>query len=230
MPTPNPAQRIASLFRRAPIRSLQDVERTVPGRSRRSLYRDLRSLGYLASYTHAGAYYTLRSLAAFGEHGVWFHQGVGFSVHGTLKATCQHLVQASAAGKTHEEVALVVHVRTHNTLLDLVQAGGIGRESVGPTFLYVSAEASRAAAQVQERLRLLQAEAPSTHRRDSDVVIEVLLELVRAAKDLPFTATGLTRRLLARGVGVTSEEVADVLREHGIVKKGRHSRSRSSKR
>jgi hypothetical protein len=61
-------------------------------------------------------------------------------------------------------------------------------------------------------------------------VIEVLLELVRSSKELAFSITGITRRLLARGVGITPEQVAEVLREHRVVKKRRHSQSRSSRR
>lgn len=230
MASPAPAQRLSSLFQRSPILDVGDLERALPGRSRRSLYRDLGALDYLTSYTHAGGYYTLRELASFDQDGLWMHQGVGFSVHGTLKATCHHMVEVAVAGRTHGELALPLRVRVHNTLLDLVHERGISRQSVGPTFLYVSAHRSRAAAQVQKRLEILRTEQPLAARTASYLVIEVLLELVRSSKDLAFSTTGITRRLLARGVGITPEQVAEVLREHGIVKKGRHSRSRSSRR
>lgn len=225
-----PAQRLSSLFHRSAVLDMDALERGLPGRSRRSLYRDLEGLGYLASYTHAGAYYALREGIPFDESGLWMRRGVGFSLHGTLKSTALHLVDVSASGRTHGELALTLQVRVHNTLLDLVHEGQLGRQDVGPTYLYVSAVASRAAAQVEERIRILRAAEPADARLASHVALEVLLELVRASKDLSFSVTGLTRRLLSRGVAVTPVQVEEVLHEHGIVKKGRHSRSRSSRR
>lgn len=225
-----PAQRLAFLFRRSPVLTLPDLERALPGRSRRSLFRDLSALDYLTSYTHAGSYYALRDQVPFDESGLFFRQGVGFSVHGTLKETSRHLVADADAGRTHGELALRLRVRVHNTLLDLVREEAVDRVNVGPTYLYVSADASRAAAQVEARQRLLEATEPAAVRLASSLVIEVLLEVLRASREVSFTVSGITRQLLSRGVAVTPAQVKEVLEEHGIVKKGRHSRSRSSRR
>ena len=206
------------------------LERTLPGRSRRSLFRDLQSLDYLASYSHTGRYYALRNKVPFDPEGLWIHQGIGFSVHGTLRATTAHLVDASDAGRTHRELELRLHVRVHNALLDLVHAGLLAREHVGPTYLYVNADVERAKAQIEERLRILSAKAPPHARLPDALVVEVLLEIIHAAKKHLSSATNLTRRLRARGVSVTAEQVKEILDEHGLVKKGRHSRSRSSRR
>ena len=230
MPTPAPTQRLSRLFRRTPVADMAALERTLPGRSRRSLFRDLRSLDYLASYSHAGRYYALREQVPFDPDGLWIHQGIGFSVHGTLKATSAHLVDVSEAGRTHRELELRLRVRAHNALLDLVNEGRIGREPVGPTYLYVSADVGRAKAQIEDRLRILSAKAPPHVRLPDALVVEVLLEIIHGAKKHPSSATNLTRRLRARGVNVTAEQVKEILDEHGIGKKGRHSRSRSSRR
>ena len=65
MPDRPSAPQISALFRKTPVMLMSDLERAVRGRSRRSLFRDLTSLGYLSSYTHTGRYYTLGSVPDF---------------------------------------------------------------------------------------------------------------------------------------------------------------------
>jgi len=80
-------KQIRRLFRQFPVMDMVNMEGKRPGRSRRSLYRDLSEIGYLSSYTHAGRYYTLTDIPDFDDAGLWWHQGVGFSKAGTLKST-----------------------------------------------------------------------------------------------------------------------------------------------
>lgn len=100
MPATPATPDLRSLFRRAPVMSMPQIEQTMAPRSKRSLFRDLESLGYLSSYSHTGRYYTLRSVPEFDADGIWRYQGVGFSRDGTLKATVRRLVDASEAGRT----------------------------------------------------------------------------------------------------------------------------------
>lgn len=224
-----PARRLSAMFRRNPVLDMDALEQALPGRSRRSLYRDLSGLGYLASYSHAGRYYTLRERAPFDEEGLWIHQGIGFSIHGTLKETSCHLVEEAEGGRTHRELAEQLHVRVHNTLLALVEECRIRRESVGPTYLYVSADAIRAATQVENRRRSVEAAALSSKGLPDMVVVEVLLEVIHDAAAWTSPKV-VSRRLQAKGMAVSAEQVEGIYREHGIVKKGRHSRSRRSPR
>jgi len=50
------------------------------------------------------------------------------SQYGSLKSTVEHIVNDSEAGRTHPELELSLKVRVHNTLLDIVEAGRIGRK------------------------------------------------------------------------------------------------------
>ncbi len=230
MPTLSPTQRLSRLFRRTPVVDMTALERTLPGRSRRSLFRDLQRLDYLASYSHAGRFYALREQVPFDPDGLWIHQGIGFSVRGTLKATSAHFVDVSEEGRTHGELERRLHVRVQNTLLGLVNEGRIDRENVGPVYLYVSVDVQHAKAQIESRLLLLAAQAPTHVRLPDTLVVEILIEIIRGSKKHPTSATNLARRLMARGVQVTAEQVKEVLVEHGIGKKGRHSHSRYSRR
>jgi len=115
------------LFRTQRTVTLDTLMGTLRTRSRMSVFRRLSTLGYLTSYSHAGRYYTLREIPQFDVHGLWHHQGVSFSRHGSLKDTVAHIVNECEAGRTHSELELALGVRVHNTLLDLVEMGGIDR-------------------------------------------------------------------------------------------------------
>ena len=61
------------------------------------------------------------------------------------------------------------------------------------------------------------------------MVIEVLVEIIHDARARA-DPTVIVRQLAARGIGVTTMQVEEVLREHGIEKKTARSRSRRSRR
>jgi len=56
------------------------------------VFRKLKQLGYHASYTHRGRFYTLAEIARFDDRGLWSHETVWFSRHGTLVATVEAFV------------------------------------------------------------------------------------------------------------------------------------------
>jgi hypothetical protein len=226
MASTSPAERLAAVFRKVPVVDMPALARALPDRSRRSFFRDLSALGYVASYSHAGRYYTLREAAPFDRDGLWLYQGIGFSRYGTLKETSFHLVEAADAGWTHEELETRVRIRVHNTLLDLVRHGRLGREPLAGLYVYVSGDPARGGAQLLARRRRLATPAPP-EPLPALVVIEVLVEVIQGAHARASPAS-IAERLAARGVLVTIEQVERVFREHGIQKKGLRSRSRRS--
>ena len=226
MPAPAPADRLAGVLRRKLMADLPTLQRALPGRSRRSLFRDLARLDYLVSYSHTGRYFALREVPPFDEEGLWLHRGVGFSRYGTLKDTAAQLVTAAAAGRTHEELECRLHVRVHDALLDLVREARLSREILGGVYVYASAERARAAEQLEARRHLLAAPSP-VGALPAVVVVEVLAELIRDAR-IRASPAAVVAALSTRGLAVTTEEVERVLREHGIEKKGLRSRPRRS--
>ena len=214
---------LARLLRRKRAMEFAEIQSASGGRSRRSLFRDLISLGHLTSFTHAGRYYTLADIPQFDEHGLWFFQGVGFSRSGTLKKTLLETVGAAVDGYTHRELEALLHIRVYNTLLDLVREQLIGRERIDKLYLYVSAEEERAAAQVIVRRERMSVETEARALPD-DVVIDVLLEVVNAGKVLVTPAT-VAERLRVRGVSVSKAQAEQVYARYGIeVKKTAHPR------
>jgi len=208
-------QAIASLFRHQPIAKLETLFAALETRSRMSVFRRLSGMGYLTSYTHAGRFYTLRSLPAFDREGLWCHEGVCFSAHGTLKSTVIHLVEECDSGRTQHELQVRLRIRVHNTLLDLVRQKRIGREPWAGRYLYVSGLEQRAAAQLA--LRRSQADSTAAIEVATSAVIDVLLDLVRSA-GMQVDARSVSERLATRSVLVTPEQVEEIFSRHGVKK------------
>jgi hypothetical protein len=188
-------------------------------------FRRLSELGYLTSYSHAGRYYTLADVPQFDADGLWLHEGVGFSRHGTLKATVPVLVEVSSSGLFHRDLQTKLQVRVHNTLLDLVQAKRLGRTQLGDEFLYVSPARARARAQLAQRRALGPPEEVRPLAVPPTLVVEILLEIIQAA-GVRGDPQAVAARLAARGVAASVAQVEAVLREHGLLgKKTAPSRS-----
>ena len=70
-----------------------------------TVFRKLRPLDYLTSYTHRGSYYTLAEIARFDDQGLWSHEAVWFSRYGTLLSTIEAFIQRSDRGFLASELA-----------------------------------------------------------------------------------------------------------------------------
>lgn len=92
-----------------------------------TLFRKLKEIDYLASYSHRGKYYALRACANFDAHGLWSHNGIYFSRYGTLKTTIKKLVELSPSGYRSAELDALLGVRTINPLAKFVRDGQLAR-------------------------------------------------------------------------------------------------------
>jgi hypothetical protein len=102
------------------------------------VFRKLRQLDYLSSYSHRGRYYTLPEVAHFDVNGLWSCQSVWFSRYGTLLTTAEAFVNQSAKGYFAEELAQTLHVEVHDALLQLVRQRRVTRRQVSGLYLYTS--------------------------------------------------------------------------------------------
>lgn len=228
-PAVSATQRVADLFRKTPVMDMRAIERALGRRSRRSLFRDLDTLGYLSSYTHTGRYYTLASVPEFDPDGLWRYQGIGFSRDGTLKATVRRLAESAEAGRTQRELQLRLEVRVHNPLLDLVEHKQLRRESIAAEYVYVAAARPKAAKQIEQRHALVAAGLGAAVPVAPTLEVEVLVEVIHGARLPPPDAAMVAARLLARGIRASEADVSVVLQRHGL-KKTPPSRSRRSRR
>jgi len=208
---------LGRLLRRNQSADFASIARAAGGRSRRSLFRDLERLGYLTSYTHAGRYYTLADIPRFDAHGLWFHNGIGFSRAGTLKNTLVEVIGAAEAGYTHQELQALVRVRMHNTLLALVQEQRVNREHLETRYVYVSAQRERAQEQVGRRREWVAAgeKAAPVFEVPMMTVIAVLMEVIRAGQVLIGPAE-VVHRLRGRGIPVSLGEAEQIFVCYGL--------------
>lgn len=222
-------QRLARLFRRAPVAELAALKRALGTTSRTTVFRALSEAGYTTSYSHGGRYYALEGVPQFDDAGLWAHGGALFSKYGTLRETIVRLVQEAPAGQTHAELRDRLRLRVHDTLRELTEAGKIGRVEIERLYVYVSIEEEMARGQLARRTELLAQSAAQTPAGTPAptaapgelgvaVVVEVLLEVIHSAGAWAAPDV-LARRLCARGLAVSVEQVERVLRDNGIEKK-----------
>jgi len=108
-----------------------------------TVFRKLKSLHPLTSYTHRGRFYSLAEIAQFDDRGLWSHQAVCFSRHGTLLATVEAFVQGAVSGYYARELADLLHAEVQEPLRHLVRKQRLGRTEIDGQFLYTSVEASQ---------------------------------------------------------------------------------------
>ena len=236
--------RIRRLLQTHTVMTVDQLRQALHGRSRSSVFRDLKQLQVITSYSHTGRYHALQGAARFDPHGLWFFNDIGFARYGTLKTTLVQLIAQAQDGFTHKELKSRLRVAVQNALTDLVMSHTVGRhvgESVagGGTkcldglgdvphggarplpngrALYISAHDAQGEAQWRRRVSRVECAAetalPSQHTR-----IEILVELIRAS---PARADEqvLGAALRARGIAVDDREVMAVLLYYDIKKNG----------
>ncbi|MCP4208793.1 MAG: hypothetical protein GY767_17320, partial [Shimia sp.] len=142
----NIAEQIRQLLLKNTIMSLKQLRSELQDRPRSSLFRDLKKLDLISSYTHTGQYHALTRLAKFDEDGLWFFQDVGFSRYGTLKRSLVHVITHSQAGMTHREIKKLFRVEVQKPLTDLVSTNAVARQLLPSRIhVYLSADATSVA-------------------------------------------------------------------------------------
>ena len=116
-----------------------------------TVFRKLRPLDYLSSYTHRGSYYTLAEIARFDDQGLWSHEAVWFSRYGTLLSTIEVFVQRADRGCLASELADALHAEVHDALRQLRARGRLRHTDFNGQFLYTSTDLSTHRRQLQTR-------------------------------------------------------------------------------
>lgn len=138
-------------LQRHKIATLAELKQALGTEVALTVFRKLKELDYLTSYSHCGQYYTLRDIARFDTAGLWSHDRVWFSCHGTLLATAQHFVEHAPQGYFAQELASALHVQVHDALRQLVLRRQIARQSLSGLYLYTSTDAATRQRQLLSR-------------------------------------------------------------------------------
>jgi hypothetical protein len=218
MPKINAQKKIENLLRKHRVVTISDLGEVIGSSSRMTVFRRLRQIEYVTSYTHAGRYYTLYDIARFDSDGIWFYDDIGFSQNGSLKNTVTYLVHNGDAGRFHSDLEAQLRVRVHNVLLDLVRSKQITRIKFKGQYLYLSTDQARSTKQIEQRDKL------STQVRRMPVVfseamvIEILAEVIRQSKRRP-RADQVASALCMRGLPIAENDVVTVFDHYDIEKK-----------
>ena len=180
-------QPMRDLFKRLKAVTMPEMKGALGTEVDQTVFRKLTQLSYRTSYSHRGGFYTLDSIAAFDEDGLWGCRGAWFSRQGTLLVTAQTLVTEAPAGYFAHELDARLHVSVKDALRQLVNAGRLDRQSLGPLYLYTAADRVRR----QEQWACRQAQVPA---RDPQA------EQVRAASALFYSLLDEQQRRLYAGL------------------------------
>jgi len=182
-------------LREKKIAPLEELKTTLGTDARMTVFRVLRRLGYLSSYSHRGQFYTLFEIPHFDELGLWSYRSVWFSRFGNLLTTAHALVDNSEAGYTAAELENVVQVEVHHAILQLTRQGKISRHRLGRSHIYMSADSGR-----QRQQRLMREEHQAYAELGLGLQLEVLPDEIKAAIILFFSMLDEKQRRLYAGL------------------------------
>ncbi len=207
---------IRKLLQSKTVMSLKQIRHEIPDRPRSSLFRDLKRVELLTSYSHAGQHHALKSMVKFNSNGLWFYEQIAFSKYGTLKNTLVKIISNSPAGMTHKELKNLLCIQVQNPLTHLIKSNLLKRRLLSEqVFVYLSNDDLQAQEQWQKRLE----KALSVTLPSEMIIIDILLEIIRGNERI-IDEEELSLRLKQRGVTVQQKQLIYVLTYYDIKKNG----------
>jgi hypothetical protein len=188
---------LRGLLLRNQIATLDEMKQALGTPVDLTVFRKLKPLGYLTSYSHRGRYYTLREIARFDDHGLWSQADVWFSSFGTLLATAEVFVNRSPRGYFADELARALHVQVQDALHQLTQQRRVTREIEMVSGLYLYTATDRAIQRGQLLTRRTVEAVPSV--ADASV-LEVSEEELKASILLFYSLLDEQQRRLYAGL------------------------------
>ncbi len=162
------AATLARLLQRRTIATMEELKEVLGSSVDMTIFRKLRELSYLTSYSHRGQYYALEDTAHFDARGLWVYRGVRFSRFGSLVDTLEAFVARAPRGALGSELAAQLGVEVTQPLLGLTRAGRVVREDLAGRYLYCSVDRGRRREQLLMRRLPAADTAAFAPRREPD--------------------------------------------------------------
>jgi hypothetical protein len=213
MPKKSLLESLREVFLKRFVLDIKDVYKTIKTNSRVTAYRYLRKLNALSSYSHAGKYYTLKTIAQFDENGLWHHGDIGFSMYGTLMNTIVHLVAGCNSGKSSSELEKQQQVYVQNALLALVKSKKLARRAVNGVYIYVSIDPEQGNRQIETR----QSQEKIAPLPDW-IIMQVLVATIKCLSGR-VTEEKVALLLKKQGSSITLDQVKEVFKLYSLEKK-----------
>jgi hypothetical protein len=192
---PGDADTLQSFLHRKRIATLDQLKAALCTTGTMTVFRRLKTLGYLSSYSHRGKYYTLLDIPEFDEYGLWSYHSVWFSQHGNLLATVKELVEEATTGWTAQELERILQVEAKRPLLQLYQDKAIDREKLCGVYTYFSSSGEKRRSQL-----LMRKKSASDGAIGLPTEIEALCHELKAAIILFFSLLNEQQRRLYAGL------------------------------
>ncbi len=215
MPTRlSPPERLKKLFDRRTCWMLDPLAQAL-GYALISVRRFLKQTGYFRSYTDNGKWYTLRDAPHFDRDGLWHFKGIGFSQHGSLTATIEHLVARSPAGLSAGELSEKLQHPCPAVLTQLHKAGQLDRLPLAGQFRYLATDPQLNRRQREAAAAWMHAPTPGA-ALNTQTALWVLVEYVKNP--------GMSFELIAalvqqqHHVAVAPESIQRFFQEQGLKK------------
>lgn len=125
-------------LKRDKIATMEDLRKIIGTQSRMTVFRRLKELNYITSYSHSAKYYSLYRIAEFNNQGLWFYNSVLFSRHRTLIKSVKCFVNESEMGYTASELEEILKIKVDDVLFGLVKGQEIEREKFSGRYVYYS--------------------------------------------------------------------------------------------
>jgi len=189
------SDKVVLYFGKVKIATLHELKGILNTTSTMTIFRRLKSLGYLSSYSHRGKYYTLSNIPEFDNSGLWTFNSIWFSRYGNLLETVKIFIDDSHAGMTAQELENILHVEVKRPLLQLYQANAIYREKSAGVYVYFSTHSDKHRSQ-----SLIRREKNSEVTIGLPAQIEALSHELKAAIILFFSILDERQRRLYAGL------------------------------
>ncbi len=210
---------LTKLFKKKYVADIDQLFHTLDTRSRMSIFRRLRSIGYFSSFTDCGRYYTLSNIPKFDSFGLWFYQDIGFSKAGTLKSTVIDIVSFSEAGMTPKEILNLLRLRSpnslHNALRDLIKEKYLSRNALKGLSLYISYDSDIADKQIEVRRKKTISRVKSVAIPSAEIHIAVLVEALKAGKTVTPPSV-VSARLIIMGMAISVDQVEQIYNQYDL--------------
>ena len=181
-----------------------------------TIWRLLKSQGYLTSYNNNARYYTLASIPRFDDHGLWSYRKARFSQYGTLTGTIVGLVCNSESGLYASELQQYLQVNILPSLSRLVQRGSLARNKLAGRFLYLDSQAERGNKQLKNRSTETTPEPDLAMLPYPAMIVALLVECIKTPDAGPEL---IVRRLRRKGQSMSMAQARTVFEHYDINKK-----------
>jgi len=176
-------------------------------------WRILRRHGYITSYNLRGKFYTLDDVAEFDGHGIWSYRNIRFSRYGTLYNTIRALVASSTSGLNTDELEKILGVNIRSALSRLYAQNRINREKIEGVFVYLAQQEMNRQKQLKQRNVEVKLARKEDVLPEPSLIIAVLVELIQRIELEP---KQLTRRLLRKGIKISTAQIQTIFLHYGL--------------